>query len=536
MLDAIDALLPRRVFRETGNAGRVEFVHDLLRELPYGDLSAARRRALHRRAGEALEHRCERGSSVPAAVLADHFLLADEGDKAFRYLLDAGAAACEAGAYGDALVHLNKAQACLPPDGSARGPLSALGAPGPGQRGGEADGPGSRMLPGGGRAGPRRRLARDRAGRDRRDASAEGRASSWHERRSARRSKRPVAGRRAWPLDLARSLVGVALPVRGPRRSAPSTDPERFRVAVQANHELSGVASSRVDTIGAFRAALRGLAMAKEAGDPDELALAYARFVLRFAMHSGRLVGRRVSRSRREVCRGLSFAGEPGRRAQHDRESPVTSPVTWIGRSKSSGREALARTPFSLANAHGIEYLRRAYTHLGQFEDALTVSRAQAAIGEQTGSIIFRVGGEFGVATVLAHTGEYREAIDVQFTMLERCTGEGSPFLRPVAVVRPTAKCLLLASLYEDARRVLEEAVVYLSQEDLVHRLGPPELRAPGREHPGPDSGRIRDRGAGRRELAGSPTGSIVVASRDRLPEPGAARPARRRPPRLGSR
>ena len=65
VLDAIDALLPRRVFRETGNAGRVEFVHDLLRELPYGDLSATRRRSLHRRVGELLERRASRARPSP---------------------------------------------------------------------------------------------------------------------------------------------------------------------------------------------------------------------------------------------------------------------------------------------------------------------------------------------------------------------------------------------------------------------------------------------------------------------------------------
>ena len=39
----------------------------------------------------------------------------------------------------------------------------------------------------------------------------------------------------------------------------------------------------------------------------------------------------------------------------------------------------------------------------------------------------------------------------------------GSPLLRPVAVTTH-GQVLLLASLYEDARRVLEEAVVYLSR------------------------------------------------------------------------
>ncbi len=82
VLDAIDQLIPRRVFRETGNAGRVQFVHDLLREMTYSDLSASRRRSLHRRVGELLEQRRARGQSVAPAVLAEHFRSAGDPRRA----------------------------------------------------------------------------------------------------------------------------------------------------------------------------------------------------------------------------------------------------------------------------------------------------------------------------------------------------------------------------------------------------------------------------------------------------------------------
>ena len=114
VLDAIDVLLPRRVFRETGNAGRVEFVHDLLRELPYGDLSASRRRSLHRRVGELLEDRRERGKAVAPAVLADHFRNAEDRPKGFAYTMEAAAAALEAYAFNNAVVQLKEAQQLLP--------------------------------------------------------------------------------------------------------------------------------------------------------------------------------------------------------------------------------------------------------------------------------------------------------------------------------------------------------------------------------------------------------------------------------------
>ena len=116
VLDAIDALLPRRVFRETGNAGRVEFVHDLLRELPYGDLSATRRRSLHRRVGELLERRREQGKAVAPAVLADHFKNAEDRPKAFAYAIEAAQAALDAYAFNNAIGHLNDALDLMPDD------------------------------------------------------------------------------------------------------------------------------------------------------------------------------------------------------------------------------------------------------------------------------------------------------------------------------------------------------------------------------------------------------------------------------------
>jgi eukaryotic-like serine/threonine-protein kinase len=119
VLDAIDVLLPRRVFRETANAGRVQFVHDLLRELPYGDLSATRRRSLHRRVGERLEDRRGRGQAVAPAVLADHFRNAADRPKAFVYSMQAAEAAIDAYAFNDAIAQLNEARTLLPSDANA---------------------------------------------------------------------------------------------------------------------------------------------------------------------------------------------------------------------------------------------------------------------------------------------------------------------------------------------------------------------------------------------------------------------------------
>ncbi len=114
VLDAVDLLLPRRVFRETGNPGHVEFVHDLLHELPYADLSATRRRSLHRRVGELLEQRRAKGRAVAPAVLAEHFRDGDERSKAFAYTMEAAEAALDAYAFNNAVVQLKDAQQLLP--------------------------------------------------------------------------------------------------------------------------------------------------------------------------------------------------------------------------------------------------------------------------------------------------------------------------------------------------------------------------------------------------------------------------------------
>ena len=119
VLDAVDLLLPRRVFRETGNAGHVEFVHDLLHELPYADLSATRRRSLHRRIGELLEQRRAKGRPVAPAVLAEHFRDGDERSKAFAYTMEAAEAALNAYAFNNAVVQLTEAQQLLPAEADA---------------------------------------------------------------------------------------------------------------------------------------------------------------------------------------------------------------------------------------------------------------------------------------------------------------------------------------------------------------------------------------------------------------------------------
>ena len=80
------------------------FTHDYIREVAYLQLSLSRRRYLHRVALEALA-----GQAVPGQ-LAHHALSAGLVEPAFRYSLEAGAAALRIFAIQDALHHLTQAQ------------------------------------------------------------------------------------------------------------------------------------------------------------------------------------------------------------------------------------------------------------------------------------------------------------------------------------------------------------------------------------------------------------------------------------------
>jgi class 3 adenylate cyclase len=101
LLDALDEAVSAGLVQETG-ADRYRFAHVLVRATLFEELSATRRRRLHRRAGEALEKL--RPDDVTA--LAYHFSQAgDDGDgmsRAVRHGLAAAEQALQARALGDA--------------------------------------------------------------------------------------------------------------------------------------------------------------------------------------------------------------------------------------------------------------------------------------------------------------------------------------------------------------------------------------------------------------------------------------------------
>ncbi len=106
-LDALEELVAKRLLLDPHAAGQVYLItHDKIREVIYGETSAARRQVLHRRAVTALQ------GGNPAR-LAYHALAAGMNEDAFYYSLAAGDAALHLFAAGDAITHYETARRLL---------------------------------------------------------------------------------------------------------------------------------------------------------------------------------------------------------------------------------------------------------------------------------------------------------------------------------------------------------------------------------------------------------------------------------------
>jgi predicted ATPase len=85
-LDALDRVCRARLLEEQTNT-QYRFVHDIVREVVEGDLSAARRAYLHQRTAETLEML---SGTPPVTLLAYHYAQSDAVEKALQYLEQAG--------------------------------------------------------------------------------------------------------------------------------------------------------------------------------------------------------------------------------------------------------------------------------------------------------------------------------------------------------------------------------------------------------------------------------------------------------------
>jgi tetratricopeptide (TPR) repeat protein/transcriptional regulator with XRE-family HTH domain len=111
LLDALGALVNRRLLHEEPEDGLYDFSHDKVREVVYGDIGGARRRLLHRSVAEALERRGDADSHERDAQLAEHYERAQVWSKALRYLVLAGERSLALFAMRDALHWLDRAVA-----------------------------------------------------------------------------------------------------------------------------------------------------------------------------------------------------------------------------------------------------------------------------------------------------------------------------------------------------------------------------------------------------------------------------------------
>jgi len=111
LLDAIEALVKRRLLREEPEGGVYDFSHDKLREVVYHDIGGARRRLLHRSVAETLERLGEDATHERDAQLAEHYERAHVWSKALHYLALAAEHSQALFAMRDALHWLDRAVA-----------------------------------------------------------------------------------------------------------------------------------------------------------------------------------------------------------------------------------------------------------------------------------------------------------------------------------------------------------------------------------------------------------------------------------------
>lgn len=111
LLDAVEALVKRRLLREEADDGAYDFTHDKVREVVYADIGGARRRLLHVSVAQALERRGEGETHARDAQLAEHYERAQTWPKALEYMVRAGEHSRALFALRDALSWLDRAVA-----------------------------------------------------------------------------------------------------------------------------------------------------------------------------------------------------------------------------------------------------------------------------------------------------------------------------------------------------------------------------------------------------------------------------------------
>jgi predicted ATPase len=111
LLDALDALVRRRLLREEADGGVYDYSHDKLREVVYRDIGGARRRLLHLAVAEAIERHPDAAGHDRAARLGEHYERAHAWAQALHHLVEAAQQSQALFALPDALHWFDRAVA-----------------------------------------------------------------------------------------------------------------------------------------------------------------------------------------------------------------------------------------------------------------------------------------------------------------------------------------------------------------------------------------------------------------------------------------
>jgi tetratricopeptide (TPR) repeat protein len=111
LLDAMEALVKRRLLREEPEGGVYDFSHEKVREVVYRGIGGVRRKLLHRSVAESLERQSEGKAHEHEAQLAEHYERAQVWSKALHYIVRAAERSQTLFAMRDALHWLDRAVA-----------------------------------------------------------------------------------------------------------------------------------------------------------------------------------------------------------------------------------------------------------------------------------------------------------------------------------------------------------------------------------------------------------------------------------------
>ena len=113
--DRLDRLETAELVRQTSQLPELEYIfkHALVQEAAYGSILAERRRVIHRSVGQAIESLFPERIDEFASLLAHHYALAEDWEKAQAWLFKAGDQAGRMAADAEALEHYQRAEAAF---------------------------------------------------------------------------------------------------------------------------------------------------------------------------------------------------------------------------------------------------------------------------------------------------------------------------------------------------------------------------------------------------------------------------------------